>query len=166
MDLPPPKDAMEDQYDIEELRRNSESVSDHMSRVGGASSPFTRCLEEYALEKTVIQDLKRYVEDAVVIVFSAEWCPDCYRNVPVLSLISDATGLEVNVFGRLMRDAKNPKERWKIPPSPAEVKDFDVVRIPLIVVLNRDGAKIGEIVENPPEGQTLEEALRDILRKA
>jgi thiol-disulfide isomerase/thioredoxin len=166
MDLPPPRDAMADQYDIEELRRNSESVSDHMSRVGGASSPFTRRLEEYVLEKTVIQDLKRYVEDAVVIVFSAEWCPDCYRNMPVLSLISDATGLEVNVFGRLMRDAKNPEERWKIPPSPPEVKDFHVVRIPLIVVLNRDGVKIGEIVENPPEGQTLEEALLDILNEA
>jgi len=157
---------MAGQYDIEELRRNSESVSDHMSRVGGVSSPFTRRLEEYALEKTVIQGLKRYVEDAVVIVFSAEWCPDCHRNVPVLSLISDATGLEVYVVGRLMRDAKNSEERWKIPPSPAEVKDFDVVRIPLIVVLNRDGAKIGEIVENPPEGQTLEEALLDILNEA
>ncbi len=166
MDLPPPRDAMADQYDIEELRRNSEPVSDHMSRVGGASSPFTRRLEEYALEKTVIQGLKEYVDDAVVIVFSAEWCPDCYRNVPVLFLISEATGLEVNVFGRLMRDAKNPEERWKIPPSPAEVKDFDVVKIPLIVVLNRDGVKIGEIVENPPEGQTLEEALLDILKKA
>ena len=154
------------QHDIEELRRKSEPVSDHMSRVGGASSPFTRHKEEYALEKTIIKDLKRYVENAVVIVFSAEWCPDCYRNVPVLSLISEATGLEVYVFGRLMRDAKNPEERWKIPPSPAEVKDFDVVRIPLIVVLNRDGAKIGEIIENPPEGQTLEEALLDILNEA
>ena len=86
--------------------------------------------------------------------------------MPVLSLISDATGLEVNVFGYLMRDTKNSQERWKIPPSPVEVKDFDVEKIPLIVVLNRDGVKIGEIVENPPEGQTLEEALFDVLKEA
>ena len=110
--------------------------------------------------------LKVYAGEAHVFVFSAEWCPDCYRNVPVLKLIADATGIKTKVFGHLMRDAKNPEERWKIPPSPPEVKDFDVVRIPLIVVLNRDGAKIGEIVENPPEGQTLEEALLDILNEA
>ena len=48
----------------------------------------------------------------------------------------------------------------------AEVKEFDVVKIPLIVVLNGDGEELGEIVENPPEGETLEESLFKILRKA
>jgi hypothetical protein len=47
-----------------------------------------------------------------------------------------------------------------------EVKEFDVVKIPLIVVLDRDGERVGEIVENPPPGKTVEGALLDILRRA
>ena len=157
---------MTDRHDIEELRKNSEPVADYIKRASEASPEFKRRLGEYALSKPAVRGLRRHAGDAVVFAFSAEWCPDCQRNLPVLSLISDAAGLEVNVFGHLMRDAKNSKKLWKIPPSPPEVEDFGVERIPLIVVLSREGGKLGEIVENPPGGQTLEEALLDILRKA
>jgi len=101
-----------------------------------------------------------------VVVFSAEWCPDCFRNVPVLGLVSEETGLEVRVFGHLMRNIKDPDEKWAIPPSPPEVKTYQVIKIPLITVLNQDGEKLGEIVENPSEGVTLEDAILDILLKA
>ena len=157
---------MADRHDIEELRRKSEPVSDYLSRVDDVSPAFKRRLEEYTLEETTVHDLKEYAGEAIIFAFSAEWCPDCHRNVPSLFLISEATGLEANIFGHLMRDTKNPKERWKIPPSPPEVKKFDVDKIPLIVVLSSDGVKIGEIVENPPEGRTLEGALLDILRRS
>jgi thiol-disulfide isomerase/thioredoxin len=102
----------------------------------------------------------------VVVVFSAEWCKDCRRNVPVLGLVAEATGLEVRVFGHLMREVKDSDERWSIPPSSPEVKEFNVIKIPLISVLDGNGEEIGEVVENPPEGQSLEEALLDILKKA
>ncbi|KPV65265.1 MAG: hypothetical protein AOA65_0300 [Candidatus Bathyarchaeota archaeon BA1] len=61
-----------------------------------------------------------------MVVFSAEWCKDCTNNVPVLWLISELRGLEIRVFGHLKTDPLNPRERWKIPPSPPEVKDFGV----------------------------------------
>ncbi len=155
---------MTQRFELEKLRENSEPVSQYLDSVSEAKPAFARRREEYVPDEGVIRELKEYAGEVVVTVFSAEWCPDCFRNVPVLGTISEATGIEVLVFGHLMRDVKNPKKRWRIPPSPEEVKEFDVVKIPLITVLNNEGEKIGEIVENPPEGKTLETALLDILR--
>ncbi|UCD45221.1 MAG: thioredoxin family protein [Candidatus Bathyarchaeota archaeon] len=151
-------------FELEKLREKAEPVSRYLDSVSGTSSAFARRREEYSPDEGVLSELKEHASRAVIIVFSAEWCPDCFRNVPVLDVIREATGIEVLVFGHLMRDVKDPKSRWHIPPSPEEVKEFDVVRIPLITVLNNEGEKIGEIVENPPEGKTLETALLDILR--
>jgi RimJ/RimL family protein N-acetyltransferase len=88
------------------------------------------------------------------------------RNVPVLELITAATGLEVRVFGHIMRDAKSNMRKWAVPKSPPEVEEFNVPKIPLIVILKKDGEKAGEIVENPPPGKTVEQALLDIMKKS
>ena len=82
-----------------------------------------------------------------------------------LNKISEFSGLEVRVFGHLMRSPLNSSERWKIPPSPPEVKEFNVKKIPLIVVLNKNGEKLGEIEENPPKGTSLEKALLQIYEQ-
>jgi len=157
--------SMSQRYDLTMLRENSEGIADYLSSVSCEAPAFARRKGEYSLNENLADELKRHSGEAVIIVFSAEWCPDCHRNVPVFGLLSEATGLDVRVFGHLKRDVKNPEKRWRIPPSPAEVREFNVVKIPLIVVLNRKGEKIGEIVENPPEGKSLEETLLDILKK-
>jgi len=151
-------------HDLERLRRNSEPVAGYIESVGKERPEFKRRLREYRLDRGVAEGLRAHAGKGVAFVFSASWCPDCHRNVPVLGLISEATGIEVRVFGGLMRDSKNSSEIWRIPPSPREVKDFDVRKIPLIVVLSREGEKLGEIVENPPPGKTLEEAVLEILK--
>lgn len=150
-------------YDLKKLKANSEDVSEYLAEPSQGYDRFNARLTEYRLDHSVTEKLKAHTGEAHVFVFSAEWCPDCYRNVPVLKLITDATGIETRVFGHLMRDAKNPDEHWRIPPSPEEVREFDVAKIPLIVVLDGEGTRIGEIVENPPEDKTLEQVLLDIL---
>jgi thiol-disulfide isomerase/thioredoxin len=157
---------MTDIYDIESLRKKSEPVAKYLEEAYETTRSFSRRLEDYRLDEEAARRLRELAEGVVVFVFSAEWCPDCHRNVPVLKLIQDATGIEVNVFGHLKKDASDAGGLWKIPPSPPEVKDFEVDKIPFIVVLNMDGMMIGEIIENPPEGQTLEKALLDILNDA
>jgi thiol-disulfide isomerase/thioredoxin len=151
--------------ELEAIRSNSESVADYLKSSEEKTPKFTERKTTYKLDKDTVEKIKAYTGSAVVVVFSAEWCPDCYRNVPVLGLISEGTGLEVRVFGHLMRNVTDPDEKWAIPPSPPEVKAFNVIKIPLITVLNEDGEMLGEIIENPPEGQTLERALLDILKK-
>jgi hypothetical protein len=62
-----------------------------------------------------------------------------------------------------MRDAKSSTKRWRIPPSPAQVEEFDLVKIPSMYILDKEGNKVGEIIEDPPTGKTLEAAILDIL---
>ena len=151
-------------YDVAKIRKGSEAVHDYVSTPSKAKEAFDKRRTEYKLDAAVIKELKKKAKDYTIIVFSAEWCPDCVRNVPVLDLIAEATGIEVRVFGHIMRDAKSNTRKWAVPPSPPEVDEFNVPKIPLIVVLNKDGEKAGEIVENPPPGKTVEQALLAIMK--
>jgi thiol-disulfide isomerase/thioredoxin len=142
----------------------SEAVRDYVSTPSKAKEAFDKRRAEYKLDTAVIKELKKKAKDYTVVAFSAEWCPDCMRNVPVLNLIAEASGLEVRVFGHMMRDAKSNTRRWAIPPCAPEVEEFGVVKIPLIVVIDKAGEKVGEVVENPPPGKTLEQTLLYIMK--
>ena len=151
-------------HDIAKLRKGSESVHDYVSTPSKAKDAFDKRRAEYKLDAAAVKELKKKAKDYFVAVFSAEWCPDCMRNVPVLDMIAEATGLEVRAFGHIMRDAKSNTRKWAVPPSPPEVDEFSVPKIPLIVVLRRDGEEVGVIVENPPPGKTVEQALLDLMK--
>ncbi|MBS7619206.1 thioredoxin family protein [Candidatus Bathyarchaeota archaeon] len=150
-------------YDISRLRKNSEKLESYLASIPSDNQVFAKARKDYQIEEKIIEGLKKYAKDAFIVVFSAEWCPDCANNLPRLAKISKEAGIEARVFGHLIRDPLNPKERWRIPPSPPEVREFNVVKIPLILVFSKKGEKLGEIVENPPEGMSLEEALLKIL---
>ena len=90
---------------------------------------------------------------------------DCAANIPVLALISEATGLEVRIFGGLKKDPLSQTRKWRIPPSPPEVETCNVDKIPLIIVFDKEGKEIGKIIENPREPTLEEELLKIILEK-
>jgi len=117
-------------HDLEKLRANSEDVSEYLAEPSQGHDRFNQRLTEYRLDPSATEKLKSHTRDVHVFAFSAEWCPDCYRNIPVLKLITDATGIETRVFGHLMRDAKNPDERWKIPPHPKRSRSSTSPRSP------------------------------------
>jgi len=151
-------------YDIAKLRKGSEPVQDYVSAPSKAKDAFDKRRAEYKLDAAAIKELKKKAKDYFIVAFSAEWCPDCMRNVPVLDMVAEATGLEVRVFGHIMRDAKSNTRKWAVPPSPPEVDEFGVQKIPYMVVLRKEGEKAGEIVENPPQGMTVEQALLAIMK--
>jgi thiol-disulfide isomerase/thioredoxin len=151
-------------YDLEKLIKNSEKVSEYISASSIKVPTFKENYEKYALNNNIVDKLKRHKEDALIFAFSAEWCPDCQRHIPTLGLIADSVGIEVNIFGHLMRDdPKSSKSYWRIPPSPPEVEEFNVKRIPTILILDKKGRKIGDIIENPPKATSLEKAILEIL---
>ena len=157
--------------DLQAMKANSEPVEDYITTPSDATEAFTQRLRDYKLNPKVAEKLKAYAKRIYIFSFSAEWCPDCIRNVSVLKLIQDATGIEVRVLGNIMRDAKNrnpstSEEKWKIPPSPPELLDFKVFNIPYIAVLDAHGKELGAVIENPPIDKTLEEALLAILETA
>jgi len=118
--------------------------------------------QAYQLNPEAINELKRFANKYVIVAFSAEWCKDCATNIPVLALISEATGLEVRIFGGLKKDPLSQTRKWRIPPSPPEVETFNVDKIPLIILFDKEGREIGKIIENPRE-PTLEEELLKII---
>ncbi|MCW4013358.1 MAG: thioredoxin family protein [Candidatus Bathyarchaeota archaeon] len=150
-------------YDLEKLVKDSEEVKHYIESSQEKAPQFMEQYNEYTLEREIVMKINCHSNNYIIFAFSAEWCPDCYRNIPVLAKLQEATGLETRIFGHLMRDAKSPNKRWRIPPSPAEVDEFDVVKIPSMYILDKQGQKVGEIIEDPPQGMSLEAAILAIL---
>ncbi len=131
----------------------------------GKTEKFQERYEKYKPDTEKIGRLKKYSEDIVVYGFSADWCSDYYRNVPVIAQISEETGIEVRIFGNLMRGAKSSTRIWACPPSPEKVNEFNITKIPTFILMNGTGKELGKITENSPEGETLEEPLLKILEE-
>jgi hypothetical protein len=151
--------------DLSEIRRKTVLVADYLSRL---EEPFKEKFlvrkQTYQANPEAINKLRAFASEYVVIAFSADWCKDCATNIPVLALISEASGLEVRVFGGLKKDPLGQGSKWRIPPSPPEVKTLKVDRIPTIIVADREGRERGRIVENPTLQPTLEQELCEIIK--
>jgi len=154
------------QINLQEIIKKTVSINEYIE---GIAHPFKdKFLERkqtYQLNEEIISKLKEYANKVVIVAFSAEWCKDCTANIPVLALIAEKTGIKIRVFGGLKKDPLNPKEKWRIPPSPPEVKTFNVEKIPHIMILNRKGEIIGKITENPRYKETLEEEILYLIEK-
>jgi len=141
------------------------SVTDYVMHMDEPfRSRFLERMKAYSLKEDVVEELKKYVDEIFVVVFSAEWCKDCTANVPVLALLAQKIALKARVFGGLKKDPFDPNEEWKIPPSPPEVKEFRVGKIPHIVVFHLTGQELGRIVEKPASGKTMEEEILQLVR--
>lgn len=141
-------------------------VMDYLSKIPEPfKSKFTDRLASYAVKENIVEELKRYAEKVVIIVFSAEWCKDCIANVPVLALLSQKAELNVRVFGGIKKDPLNPREKWRIPPSSPEIKDFGVEKLPHIIIFDLNGVEIGKIIENPSAGRVLEEEILNFVKE-
>ncbi|MBX5328533.1 MAG: thioredoxin family protein [Candidatus Bathyarchaeota archaeon] len=151
---------------LAEIRKRTISVNEYLDSLGEPFREkfFTR-KRTYRLNQEMIIQLKKFADNFVVVAFSAEWCKDCAANIPVLALISEATGLEVRIFGGLMKDPLSHTIKWRIPPSPPEVETFKVDKIPLIILFSKEGKEVGKIIENPQKPTLEEELLTFILEK-
>jgi thiol-disulfide isomerase/thioredoxin len=147
-----------------ETRKKTVSVEQYLNDL---EKPFLKRFltrkQTYSLNQEAVNQLKKVADKYMVIAFSAEWCKDCAVNIPALALISEATGLEVRIFGGLKKDPLSHTRKWRIPPSPQEVETFQVDKIPLIIVFDKEGKEIGRIIENPRKKPTMEEELVIIL---
>ena len=150
---------------LSEIRMRTVSASDYISNL---EEPFREKFLErkqtYQSNQEAISQLRASAGNYVIIAFSAGWCKDCAVNIPVLAVINEASGLEVRVFGGLKKDPLSQEHKWRIPPSPQEAETFNVEKIPLIIVADREGREIGRIVENPAYQPTLEQELCEIIK--
>lgn len=66
-----------------------------------------RMQDNYAGTQVSSEDaaaLKRLMErpngPAKILVITEDWCPDCYRGVPVFARMAEASGMEIKIFAR------------------------------------------------------------------
>jgi thiol-disulfide isomerase/thioredoxin len=151
---------------LSEIREKTAPVKEYLDSLEQPfREKFSTRKQTYQLKLEVVSQLKKFANNYIIVAFSAEWCKDCAINIPVLALISEATGLEVRIFGGLKKDPLSQTRKWRIPPSPPEVETFKVDKIPLILLFDNDGKTIGRIIENPQEPTLEEEVLKIILQK-
>jgi hypothetical protein len=149
---------------LSEIRKRTVSVNQYIENLKKPfRDKFLTRKQTYKPKQEAIKQLKELAKNYAVVAFSAKWCKDCAVNIPVLALISEVTGLEVRIFGGLMKDPLSHTRKWRIPPSPPEVETFQVEKIPLMIVFNKEGGIVGKVVENPQRKPTLEEELIQII---
>lgn len=143
-----------------EIRKKTVLVKEYLNSLEPRfREKFLMRKQTYMLSQEAVNSLRQLTEKYVIVAFSAEWCKDCAQHIPVLALISEATGLEVRIFGGLKKDPLSQTRKWRIPPSPPEVETFNVNKIPLIIIFDMEGKEVGRIVESPKVKPTLEEEL-------
>jgi hypothetical protein len=152
--------------DLSQIRKSAVTVSQYIESLKQPyRNKFLTRKQTYKLKQEAINQLRKFADRYIVVAFSAGWCKDCAANISVLALMSEATGLDVRIFGGLKKDPLSHTRKWRIPPSPPEVGAFQVDKIPLMILFDKEGREIGKIVENPREKPTLEEELVEIILK-
>lgn len=106
-----------------------------------SSSRFRRNIAEYEMKPEHVTAL-RALPPLHMLVIAEDWCPDCYRGLPVLARICQVTGWEMRIFPRddnndLIAEFPNPT-----PDGPAE-------SIPVSVFYTPDHREIGRWIERP-----------------
>ncbi|NHK29957.1 MAG: hypothetical protein FK730_01305 [Asgard group archaeon] len=154
-------------HDLNQLKANGLSVSEMIEKLAGEDGETIKeNMEKYQPNEQVISQLASKINGFTFVIFSADWCKDCKINVAAFAKIMKFIP-EINaIFFKGLKSApKDPNVRWRVPPSPPEVNDFDLRKIPTFYILNEKGKVVGEIIENPEVKPTLEEELVYILDK-
>ena len=87
------------------------------------------------------KDLKELVArpdgPAKVLVITENWCPDCFREVPVIARVAEASGMELRVVERDQH--KDIMAEFK--------KDGEFDSIPVFVFYTKDHRYLGHFIE-------------------
>jgi len=151
--------------DLQEIRKKTLPMSEYIEKL---EQPFQEKFLDrkrmYQLDRESLNHLRQTTGKHVIVAFSAAWCKECAANIAVLALISEATGLEVRVFGGIKKDPLSLTRKWRIPPSPPEAETFQIDKLPTIIVFDWKGNEVDRIIENPRQGFTLEQELCEIIK--
>jgi len=154
-------------HDVKHLEKSGLKVDEMIENLSGKDGDTIReNFEKYEPIEGVLSELEEKANGYLFVVFSADWCRDCKTNVAAFAKILKRIPTINGVFFKGIKSApKDPDIRWRVPPSPPEVNDFDLRKIPTIFIIDSNGKLVGEMLENPEHKPTLEEELVYILDK-
>ena len=151
--------------DLNEIRSRTTNVREYIDSLRDKDrAKFLEVYNSYKLDVDVVDELRDAVKDLTVVVFSAAWCGDCKRGMPVLLQIEEQLGLEVLVFSKIKTAPLDPDRQWAVPPSPPEVNEWGVTAIPWFNFYTADGNLVGTMIEKPTVKETLEAEFLHVLK--
>ncbi len=152
-------------HDVKHLEKSGVKVDEMIKNLSGKDGDIIReNFEKYEPIEGVLSELEEKAKGHLFVVFCADWCKDCKTNVAAFAKIVKLRPNINGVFFKGIKSApKDPDIRWRVPPSPPEVNDFDLRKIPTIYIVDSNGKLVGEMLENPEHKPTLEEELVYIL---
>ena len=126
-----------------------------MDAIEVRKTEFQRHYEEFDPDADDIAAITRMVEEHGVkaLCLGEDWCPDVWRGIPVISKVSEQTGMELRIFFRdknkdIMSEFLNQGE-------------FE--SIPTIVFYDRNHRYLGHWIERPSLATEEMESLRGIM---
>ncbi len=154
-----------EKHDIAKLKKAGLNVDEMLAKLDGKHGELLReNYEKFVPNDEVIAKLAEKANGNTFVVFSADWCKDCKKNVAEFAkIVKKKPSINVIFFKGIKSAPLDPDVRWRIPPSPPEVDEFDLRKIPTFYILNSSGEQIGEMIENPKSKPTLAEELLFIL---
>ncbi len=128
-------------------KEKSSSLLDYVMQDEGFANNFRR----YEEREEMVRKVKEKLPKAKMVVVSAQWCPDCRRNVPRMAKIAKhLEGWEITVKDR---DSEGVKEK------------YGIRKIPTFILYGEKGEELGRIIETPTSG-SLEEDLLNMAFQA
>nr|MDO8088494.1 thioredoxin family protein [Candidatus Sigynarchaeum springense] len=126
-----------------------------------------RFTEKLAMSRIIpahAQKLGKAIRDRglKLVVFSGSWCKDCQEVIPALAKICQVTDIPMKILGGAKFSQQKPPT-WHVPPSPPEMNELNIERIPAILFVDKYGVEVLRYYERPPAGKSLEQHLLDLV---
>jgi thiol-disulfide isomerase/thioredoxin len=151
--------------DLNDIRSRTTNVRGYIDELKDKDKEkFLEVYKSYKLDPILVDELKDTLKDLTVVAFSAAWCGDCKRAMPVMLQIEEQLGLEVLVFNSIKTAPLDPNRQWAVPPSPPEINDWGVTAIPWFNFYDADGNLVGTLIEKPTVKDTLEAEILYVLK--
>ena len=151
--------------DLNDIRSRTTNVHGYIDGLKEKDKEkFLEIYNTYKLDTSVVDELREALNDLTVVVFSAAWCGDCKRALPVMMQIEEQLGLEILVFSKIKTAPLDPDRQWAVPPSPPEVNEWGVTAIPWFNFYEANGNLVGTLVEKPTVKETLEAEILHVLK--
>ena len=139
----------------ERFAEGMQTFEEWMGAIEVRKTEFLRHYEEFDPGADDIAAITKMVEERGVkaLCLGEDWCPDVWRGIPVISKVSEATGMELRIFFRdknkdIMSEFLNQGE-------------FESV--PTIVFYDGDHNYLGHWIERPTLANDEMEGLRGML---
>lgn len=155
-------------HNLTRLKKNGLSVQEYVENLSGKSGQeLKENIQKYEPKETVLKELAEKMRGYTVIVFSATWCKDCKINVAAfIKILQKRSDIKAVFFTGIKSAPLDPNIRWRVPPSPPEVKEFNLEKIPTFYILDSNGKVVATMIENPKYENSIEEELIHLIENA